>query len=101
MESATILSDSMSALQAFQNPGNKYRQQIIHTILRAATNTKTRGIAVNLQWIPGHYNKPRNEIADQFAKEAAIPGLAHLFSSCYRARGPHIRKSVHAQWERE
>jgi hypothetical protein len=50
-KTATILSDSMSALQAIQNPGNKSGQQIIHTILRAATNTKTHGIAVRLQWV--------------------------------------------------
>lgn len=32
-KSATILSDSMSALQAIQNPGDKSGQQIIHAIL--------------------------------------------------------------------
>ncbi|CAP91197.1 Pc13g01280 [Penicillium rubens Wisconsin 54-1255] len=55
VKSATTLSDSMSDLQAIQNPGNKSGQQIIHTILRAVTNTKTHGIAVRLQWVPVLY----------------------------------------------
>jgi ribonuclease HI len=63
-KTATILSDSMSALQAIQNPGNKSGQQIIHTILRTATNTKTHGIAVRLQWVPGHCDEPGNDTAD-------------------------------------
>jgi ribonuclease HI len=73
-KTATILSDSMSALQAIQNPGNKSGQQIIHTILRVATNTKTHGIAVRLQWVPGHCDEPGNDIADRLAKQAAILG---------------------------
>ncbi|KAJ6004637.1 hypothetical protein N7540_013006 [Penicillium herquei] len=39
VRSATIFSDSMSALQAIQNPGNRSGQQIIHAILQAAKNT--------------------------------------------------------------
>jgi ribonuclease HI len=54
VRSATIFSDSMSALQAIQNPRNKSGQQIIHASLQAAKNTKTHGIAIRLQWIPGH-----------------------------------------------
>jgi ribonuclease HI len=79
-KTATILSDSMSALQAIQNPGNKSGQQIIHTILRTATNTKTHGITVRLQWVPGHCDEPGNDTADRLAKEAAIPGQTHPFS---------------------
>src|SRR4051812_15727932 len=44
VRSATILSDSKSALQAVQNPGKKPGQQIIHAILQAARNTKTASI---------------------------------------------------------
>ena len=79
-KSATILSDSRSALQAIQNPGNKSGQQIIHAILRTATNTKTHGIVIRLQWVPGHCDEPGNEAADRLAKEAATPGQTHPFS---------------------
>lgn len=80
VRSATIFSDSMSALQAIQNPGNKPGQQIIYAILQAAKNTKTHGTAIQPQWIPGHCEIPGNDIADQLAKEAAIPGKTHPFS---------------------
>lgn len=77
VRSATIFSDSMSASQAIQNPGNKLGQQIIHAILQAAKNTKTHGTAIQLQWIPGHCEIPGNDIADQLVKEAAIPVKTH------------------------
>ncbi|KAJ5152552.1 hypothetical protein N7492_009832 [Penicillium capsulatum] len=101
MRSTTILSDSMSAIQAIQNPGNKSGQQIIHAILQAAANTKTHGIAVRLQWMPGHCEAPGNDTADQLAKEAAIPGKTHPFSPLLSRERAHIRKGIHAQWERE
>ncbi|THC94138.1 hypothetical protein EYZ11_006387 [Aspergillus tanneri] len=68
LRSTTILSDSMSALQAIQNPRNKSAQRIIHATLQAARNAKTHGIAVRLQWMPGHCEVPGNDIADQLAK---------------------------------
>jgi ribonuclease HI len=101
VRSTTILSDSMSALQAIQNPGNKSGQQIIYAILQAARNTKTHGIAVRLQWMPGHCETPGNDTADQLAKEAAIPGKTHPFSPLLSRERAHIRKGIHAQWERE
>lgn len=100
-KSATILSDSMSALQAIQNPGNKSGQQIIHSILRTATNTKTHGIAICLQWVPGHCDEPGNEAADRLAKEAAIPGQTHPFHPLLSRERAHIRKGIYAQWNRE
>lgn len=101
VRSTTILSDSMSAIQAIQNPGNKSGQQIIHAILRAAANTRTHGIAVRLQWMPGHCETPGNDTADQLAKEAATPGKTHPFSPLLSRERAHIRKGIHTQWERE
>jgi hypothetical protein len=46
---ATILCDSRSALQAIQNPGNKSGQHIIHAILQAATEVQAKGITLRLQ----------------------------------------------------
>jgi DNA repair protein RadC len=48
-EPATILCDSMSALQAIRNPRNKSGQQIIHANLQAAAELKARGIPLHLQ----------------------------------------------------
>jgi hypothetical protein len=51
---ATILSDSISALQAIKNSSNKSGHRIVHTIILAARELAARGITLRLQWIPGH-----------------------------------------------
>jgi ribonuclease HI len=86
----------MSALQAIQNPGNKSRQQIIHTILRVATNTKTHGIAVRLQWVPRHCDEPGNDIADRLAKQAAILGQTHPFSPLLSRERAYLKNAIYA-----
>lgn len=101
VRSATIFSDSMSALQAIRRPGNKSGQQIIHAILRAAENTKNHGTMIRLQWIPGHCEIPGNEIADQLAKEAAIPSKTHPFSPLISRERAHIRQVIQDQWAEE
>lgn len=101
MRLATILSDSKSALQAIQNPGNKSGQQIIHAIHRAATNTKAHGTFIRLQWIPGHCDMPGNDHADQLAKDAAIPGKTHPFSPLLSREKSFIRGQISTQWKRE
>lgn len=98
---ATILSDSISALQAIQNPGNKSGQQIIHAILQAATNIKTHGVTIRLQWIPEHCAAPGNDSADRLAKEAAIPGKTHTFCPLLSREKSFVRNNIHAQWEKE
>lgn len=99
--SATVLSDSTSALQAIQNPANKLGQQIIHAITHAAMNTKTHGISIRLQWIPGHCDLPGNDSADRLAKEAAVPGKTHPFSPLLSRERAFIREDIRVQWERE
>ena len=101
VRTTTVLSDSMSALQAIQNPGNKAGQQIIYAILQVARNTKSHGIAVPLQWIPGHYEAHRNDTADQLAKEAAIPGKTHPFSPLLSRERAHIKRGIYTQSERQ
>ena len=57
--SIAICSDSQAALKA---------------LLSAKTKSSLVGLAVNsirLLWVPGHSNVPRNEIADELAKQAA------------------------------
>jgi ribonuclease HI len=53
-EPATILSDSMSALQAISNTRNKSGQRIIQAVRQSARELKARGIPLRLQWVPGH-----------------------------------------------
>ncbi|KAJ5513135.1 hypothetical protein N7463_002687 [Penicillium fimorum] len=101
VRSATILSDSKSALQSVQNPWNKSGQQIIHAILQAARNTKTHGTSIRLQWTPGHCEVPGNDAADLLAKEAAVPGKTHPFCCLLSRERAHIRQGIHDQWKKE
>ncbi|KAJ5593545.1 hypothetical protein N7537_010449 [Penicillium hordei] len=94
---ATILCDSGSALQAFQNPGNKPGQRIIHAILQAATEAQATGIALRLQWIPGHCDNPGNDAADRLAKDAASPGKSHPFRPLLPRTKALIRDNIRAQ----
>ena len=98
---ATILSNSMSALQAVQNPKTKSGQQIIYAILQSAKDTKSHGIAIRLQWIPGHCEAPGNDTADQLAKEAAVPGNTHSFAPLLSHEKAFIQRGIYAQWEKE
>jgi ribonuclease HI len=83
---ATILSDSKSALQAIQNPGNKSGQRIIHAIRQAASEVQADGITLCLQWLPGHCENAGNDAANRLAKDAAYPGKTHPSALCSRGR---------------
>ncbi|KAI3014160.1 hypothetical protein CBS147347_11515 [Aspergillus niger] len=97
----TILSDSTSALLAIQKPGSKSGQQIIYAILQAAKNTRTHGVTIRLQWVPGHSEILGNDTADRLAKEAAIPGKTHPFSPLLSRERAYIRHGILTQWEKE
>jgi ribonuclease HI len=100
-EPATILSDSMSALQAISNTRNKSGQRIIQAITQSATELKTRGIPLRLQWVPGHCGDPGNETADRLAKEAVGPEKKHPFQHLLSRERGFIRKRIQTEWENE
>jgi ribonuclease HI len=98
---ATILCDSKSALPATRNPGNKSGQRIIHAILQAATEVQAEGIALRLQWLPGHCENAGNDAADRLAKDAAHPGKTHPFRPLLTRKKALIRSKISAQWAHE
>ena len=91
-EPATILSDSMSALQAIANLRNKSGRRIIQAITHSARELDARGIPLRLQWVPGHCGDPGNEAADRLAREAVSPNKKTPISASSLAR-----KGIHPQ----
>ena len=98
---ATILCDSRSALQAVQNAGNKSGQRVIHAILQAATEVQATGMALRLQWVPGHCDNLGNDVADRLAKDGVGPGKTHPFRSLLTRETAFIRGKTLRQWEQE
>lgn len=84
----------MSALQAIRNPCNKSGQRVIHAILQAASEVKALGIALHLQWVPGHCDDPGNEAADRLAKETVGPNQAHPFCRLVSRKKGAIRIQI-------
>jgi ribonuclease HI len=100
-QTASILCDSRSSLQAIQSARNKSGQRIVHAILQAATEVLAAGIALRLQWVPGHCDNPGNDAADQQAKNAARPGKTHPFRPLLTREKALIRRNIYVQWEQE
>ncbi|OGE47364.1 hypothetical protein PENARI_c047G09521, partial [Penicillium arizonense] len=98
---ATILCDSRSALQAVQSARNRSGQRIVHTILQAGAEVLAAGIALRLQWMPGHCDNPGNDAADRLAKDAASPGKTHPFRPLLTRERAFIRRNIYSQWEQE
>jgi ribonuclease HI len=68
-----IMTDSLSVLSALNNYGNRKPQHITRLLwmqIRYLLDSNQLD-AVTLQWIPGHYDIPGNDMADALAKDAA------------------------------
>ncbi|KAI3059584.1 hypothetical protein CBS147353_10522 [Aspergillus niger] len=100
-EPATILSDSMSALQVIKNSWNKSGQCIIQAIHHSAGELKARGIPLRLQWVPGHCGDPGNEAADRLAKDAVGIDKNHPFKHLLSREKGYIRRKIYQEWEQE
>jgi ribonuclease HI len=88
LHNITIISDSQSALGILTlNWKSENYFQSISEIKSQINYLKEQGVVVSFNWTPGHASIKGNEIADQFAKEAAKEAEAQcshlLFLRCW------------------
>jgi len=81
----TILSDSLSSIQAIQSGTSKARPDLIEQVRTILTVIEAKGISVTLTWLPSHVGVIGNERADTAAKKASQSG--HTFPMA-----PHVHE---------
>ena len=69
-ESITLFSDSLSVLSTFSSP-LPYSTPKSLSDTQSLLNFLSKSKIVRLQWIPGHYSLPGNDLADSLAKVGA------------------------------
>ena len=69
-ESITLFSDSLSVLSTFSSP-LPYLTPKSLSDTQSLLNFLSKSKIVRLQWIPGHYSLPGNDLADSLAKVGA------------------------------
>ena len=73
----TIFSDSLSALQALQNPGQQSGQSVLRSITYRVHEIETMlngSYRIQIQWCPGHSKVVGNEIAHHLASQSTEMG---------------------------
>ena len=91
LHNITIFSDSQSALGILAlNWKSENYFQSINEIKSQINYLKEQGVVVSFNWTPGHASIKGNEIADQFAKEAANEAEAQVFTKQYIRKAPRM-----------
>jgi ribonuclease HI len=75
----TIFTDAQAPLKGIRNDDPGPGQWLVRRILRTERQLRQAGGTTEFRWIPGHKGIEGNEVADQWAKQAAgASGAEHL-----------------------
>jgi len=74
--SATVYSDSKSALQVIANLGQRSGQRMVRRVHEVIRDSRRKGHRIRIAWVPGHHNIAGNEKAHQLAVETTTPERA-------------------------
>jgi len=66
----TICGDNQAAIRAVENPGNSSGQHLVEFIIVFIEKLRSKGVKVELHWVPAHIGIDGNESADIAAKQA-------------------------------
>ena len=69
--SCNVFTDSQAAITRLRDDRPGPGQHMASRGIRLTTEIVQRGATVSIRWVPGHARVPGNEIADQWANEAA------------------------------
>ncbi|XP_059147673.1 uncharacterized protein LOC131935300 [Physella acuta] len=95
--SISILSDSLSALQAIKG-GECCREDIVEEILQKCSELKQRGRSVQMIWIPSHIGIQGNENADKAAKKGVESSAIVKTGIGYSEMKATIKKQIKEEW---
>lgn len=100
--SATVYSDSKSALQVIANLGPRSGQWMVRRVHEVIRDSRRKGHNIRIPWVPGHYNIAGNEKAHQLAVETTaperavtpVPWLNMVFPTAALRRPPETQEKI-------
>ena len=99
-----VVTDSLSVVKAIENVENTFKTHfVIGEIMNLTEEMATKGIEINLLWVPSHKGIKGNEIVDELAQQAlddpnVIHNLALHFSEIPAARKAACKEKWQTQW---
>lgn len=96
---ATVLTDSLSAIQALQSGKSKTRPDQIDSILSKLDKAKREGQDIEIDWIPSHVGIPGNEAADETARLALDIGIKDYTLPSKREIYTIIDTAITRKWQ--
>ena len=98
-----ILSDSLSSINALQNP-HKSKHNLVYQISNIISKLETTSVVI--EWVPSHMGIPGNEKADKIAKEALelpeitindlyLPDILNITKAHYKKKRNKICNPCH------
>ena len=103
-ESIRILTDSKAALEKLANADDTNKSMLVSEILKGIEDLETKGIRVELQWIPSHCDIEGNETADTWAKtgsdlaQDAVPLELDTVVNAAALNTKKAQSPIHSDW---
>lgn len=98
---SVIFSDSLSSVQALHAGQSRTRLDKVDRILNLLDNAKSKGISIQIEWIPSHIGIDGNELADLTAKNAMLDGFKDKTKPAKSEIYSVINKTIISKWQQQ